>query len=67
MQKNVGNIDRALRLLAGIVLLAILIWGLHPWRWVGLLGFAYLATGLFRWCPAYALFGMNTCEANKPE
>lgn len=67
MQKNVGNIDRILRLLAGIALLMILIWGISPWRWLGLLGFIYLATALFRWCPAYTLMGISTCEAKKPE
>ena len=30
-------------------------------RWWGLIGLVPLATGLFRWCPAYTLLGMDTC------
>ena len=30
-------------------------------RLLGLIGIVPLATGLFRWCPAYALLGLNTC------
>ncbi len=65
MKTNVGKIDRALRVLAGLALVVLLILGPAPWKWLGLLGFVYLATALFRWCPAYALLGVNTCEVNK--
>jgi hypothetical protein len=34
-------------------------------RWLGLIGLVPLATGLFRWCPAYVLLGMNTRGGNK--
>lgn len=59
MLSNVGGIDRILRIVVGLVLISLVFVGPQtPWGWVGLLP---LATGLFRWCPAYRLFGMNTC------
>ena len=59
MSPTVGGIDRILRIGAGIALLAAMAFGLIGW-W-GLIGVVPLATGLFRWCPAYPLLGMNTC------
>ena len=63
MKVNVGGIDRLLRIVAGIVLLA-LVFVLKSesglWLW-GLIGIVPLATGLLSWCPAYSLFGMSTC------
>lgn len=59
MGKNVGTIDRALRIIAGIVLIALVFVGPQtPWGWIGLVP---LATALIGWCPAYRLIGMNTC------
>lgn len=61
---NVGLWDRALRIFAGLCLLAILFIEDSNWRWVGLLGLAYLFTGITRWCPAYTLMGISTCSTN---
>lgn len=59
MLSNVGGIDRILRIVVGLVLILLVFVGPQtPWGWVGLMP---LATGLFRWCPAYRLLGMNTC------
>ncbi len=59
MLANVGGLDRILRIVVGLVLISLVFVGPQtPWGWVGLLP---LATGLFRWCPAYRLIGMNTC------
>ena len=63
MKVNVGGIDKVLRIVAGIVLLALTFvlkseGGL--WLW-GLIGIVPLATGLMGWCPAYSILGMNTC------
>jgi hypothetical protein len=58
MSANVGNIDRIIRILAGIALIAWALMGGPLWAWIGVLP---LATGLFRFCPAYALLGVNTC------
>ncbi len=59
MKVNVGSVDRAVRIVAGAVLI-----GLAATDTIGLwgyIGIVPLATGLFRFCPAYGLFGMNTC------
>jgi Protein of unknown function (DUF2892) len=60
MKSNVGNADRILRIVAGIILISLVFVGPKTvWGWVGLVP---LFTGLFRWCPAYILFGLNTCK-----
>ncbi len=57
---NVGGIDRILRVAVGLVLIALVFVGPKtPWGWVGLVP---LVTGLFRMCPLYALFGIDTCH-----
>ena len=63
MQANVGSIDRALRIMVGLALIAATLMGaIGPWGWLGLLP---LATGMFRFCPAYVPFGMRTCAVKK--
>ena len=59
MKCNVGGIDRILRISAGIVLVGLAANGIVGW-W-GWLGLIPLATGIFRFCPAYPLLGMNSC------
>jgi hypothetical protein len=67
MKSNIGGIDRVLRILAGIGLLALVFVLEGSARWWGLVGIVPLATGLFQFCPAYTLLGVNTCplEAKK--
>lgn len=63
MQVNVGGIDRILRIVAGLVLIALTLMGtIGVWGWIGVVP---LATGLFRICPAYSLIGVNTCGLKK--
>lgn len=58
---NVGSVDRLLRIVVGIVLLALVFVGPKtPW---GLIGIVPLVTGLFRTCPVYSLLGIKTCKA----
>lgn len=60
--KNVGSLDRALRVLVGIALIAIVFVGPQtPLGWIGLVP---LLTGLFSMCPLYRLLGMNTCSSS---
>ena len=59
MKLNVGGIDRILRIIVGLVLIALAATGTVGW-W-GYIGIVPLVTGLFRFCPAYGLLGMNTC------
>ena len=61
MKANVGNADRVIRIVAGILILSAVFLLEGNARWIGLIGIVPLATGLIRWCPAYSLLGMNTC------
>ena len=61
MQKNVGSIDRAVRIVAGLALVALAATGtVGVWGYIGVVP---LATALIGWCPAYTLFGIKTCKA----
>ncbi len=63
MQKNVGSVDKTLRIVVGLVLIALVFVGPQtPWGWIGVV---LLATGLMGWCPAYMPFGIKTCPADK--
>lgn len=59
MTKNVGGIDRALRIIVGVALLA---WGFVEQNWLGAIGLVPLLTGALGWCPAYAPFGIKTSK-----
>lgn len=60
MTRNVGGMDRMLRIVLGLVLLGLAATGtVGLWGWIGLVP---LATGLVGWCPPYAIFGWNTCK-----
>jgi len=62
-EKNVGMIDRVLRIILGIVLIAAfaLHWVAAPWSYLVLLiGIIALVTGVFGTCALYSLIGMNT-------
>jgi len=65
-KNNVGTLDRALRIVAGLALLAAF-FALPEasWRWVLLIGLVPLATGLAGSCPAYSLLGLSTCPMKK--
>jgi hypothetical protein len=62
MKTNIGGVDRAVRIVVGLVLLALLFLLEGSARWWGLIGVVLLATGLIGWCPAYLPFGINTCK-----
>lgn len=57
MKQNVGGIDRILRLVVG---LAVIAWGIYAKNWWGAVGAIPLFTALINWCPAYTLFGLST-------
>lgn len=60
MPCNEGKIDRLLRVVVGLVLLALVFVGPQtPWGWIGVVP---LLTGLVGYCPAYSLIGLNTCR-----
>jgi hypothetical protein len=60
MSANVGNADRIIRIVAGILLLSSIFMLEGPGRWVGLVGIVLIATGLVRWCPIYRVLGLST-------
>ncbi|HID48944.1 MAG TPA: DUF2892 domain-containing protein [Chromatiales bacterium] len=61
MKCNQHNIERVLRVIIGIALIAIVFVGPQtPWGWIGLVP---LVTGLIGFCPLYAILGINTCPA----
>jgi len=63
MKANEGTVDRALRAIAGLVLIGLAVTGtIGVWGWIGVVP---LLTGLVGFCPAYAILGMNTCPAEK--
>jgi hypothetical protein len=59
MKLNVGNTDRILRVIGGIV---VLLAGYYFKAWWGLVGLIPLLTGLIGWCPLYAILGISTCK-----
>jgi hypothetical protein len=65
MAANVGGIDRTLRIVVGIVVLALFFVLEGNARYWALLGILPLFTGLFRFCPAYTLLGVSTCPMKK--
>ena len=63
MTKNVGGVDRILRIVVGLALIAAAATGaIGVWGYIGLVP---LATGLMGWCPPYAILGFNTCSMKK--
>jgi hypothetical protein len=62
--KNVGTVDKVLRIVGGAAVLALTFVGpytetLYPW---GLVGIVPLVTGLIGWCPLYSILGIKTCR-----
>jgi len=63
MKSNVGNSDKIVRIGIGALLIGLALTGvIGSWGWIGIVP---LATGLFNFCPAYTLLGMNTCSLKK--
>jgi hypothetical protein len=63
MTRNVGGIDRVLRIIVGLALIGLTLAGLIGWwGWVGVVP---LGTALLGYCPLYPLLGLNTCPADR--
>ena len=61
MKKNVGSADKTIRIILGVVIIAL---GLYFQSWWGLFGLGALATAFMGVCPAYLPFGISTCKTN---
>ncbi|WP_165828126.1 MULTISPECIES: YgaP family membrane protein [Rhodovulum] len=59
LSKNVGGIDRILRIVIGALMVIAALLGYSNWL---LIGIVPLATGLMSTCPLYSLIGLNTCK-----
>jgi len=68
MSRNVGTVEQVVRILIGVVLVGL---GLShilsgTLAIVGyVVGAIALVTGFVRYCPAWAIFGVNTCTTNQ--
>lgn len=63
MKTNEGTIDRALRVIAGLALIALAATGtIGAWGYIGVVP---LLTGIIGICPAYSIFGINSCPIKK--
>ena len=69
MIKNVGKLDRILRLVLGLVLIVVpFVTELAVWQTAGFkygavaVGAVFVVTSAIRFCPRYRLAGMNTCK-----
>lgn len=60
---NVGGIDRALRIVLGLVLIGLTLAGtIGAWGWIGVVP---VLTGALSTCPLYTVLGLNTCPMKK--
>ena len=59
MKTNIGKADKTVRIIIGVVILALGFWFKS---WLGLIGIVPIVTALIGWCPAYLPFGINTCK-----
>ncbi|HUL54045.1 MAG TPA: DUF2892 domain-containing protein [Opitutaceae bacterium] len=64
MKVNIGTVDRAVRVIVGLILLGAGIYFRNRW---GLLGLLPLLTAGFRFCPLYVPFGITTCRPETRE
>lgn len=62
MNANVGSADKIVRLVMAAVFFSLFFILSGDLKWLGLIGFVPLLTGLMGWCPMYKIFGFNTCR-----
>lgn len=63
MKKNVGSLDKIIRVILGLILFSLFFFLEGNARYWALLGVVPFFTGLFNFCPLYVLFGLSTCPA----
>ncbi len=64
MKSNVGKVDKGIRIVLGIIILAA---GFYFKSWWGIIGVIPLFTAFVSWCPLYSVFGLSTCPLKKSE
>jgi hypothetical protein len=60
MQCNVGETDKIIRIVFGVVIIGVV--GFYSNSWWGVVGIVPIVTALVSWCPVYTMFGMSTCK-----
>ena len=60
MNPNVGSADRAIRIIAGLLLVSLFFVLEGGTRWLGLIGVVLIGTALINFCPLYRILGMST-------
>lgn len=60
MKKNVGQLDRLIRIVLGIAVLSLFFFVNGSWKWISLLGIVLIFTGTINFCPLYLPFGIST-------
>lgn len=59
MKSNMGSIDRALRIIVGLIVVGLTLAGtIGVWGWIGIVP---IITGALGNCPLYSVIGVNTC------
>lgn len=64
MKANVGNVDRVIRVILGLVLLSLFFILDGGLKYIGLLGLVLLLTAIIKFCPLYPIFKYNTNGKN---
>jgi len=59
MKRNVGSADRAIRVIAGLIIIFL---GIYFKSWWGIVGLVPITTAAIGWCPAYLPFGISSCK-----
>lgn len=60
MEKNIGSLDKIIRILVGLVLISLVFIGPQTlWGWLGV---PVILIALFGWCPLYKVLGISTCK-----
>lgn len=69
MKKNVGSVDRVIRVVVGVLLIGLALTGAVPALAAGLgmalailVGLVLIGTATVNFCPMYRLLGINTCR-----
>jgi hypothetical protein len=62
MKSNMGSVDRILRGVVGVIIIAV---GFYYNSWWGAVGLIPLLTALVSWCPMYVPFGLSTKKARQ--
>jgi hypothetical protein len=65
MSRNIGALDRVMRVIIGLVLVAYAVpvgFSSTGWNWVGWIGVVPLLTAAIGFCPLYRVMGISSCK-----